>query len=91
LERGIEIAIEIGRLGSIVIPKSFLAIESWMADPVTRKTAPKTSFESVVKMFSNLKVGTTRKFWFVCSESKAGTFCASSSGVFARYGSVFVL
>ena len=61
LERGIDAAIEVGRLSSIMVPKSFRSIEAWITDPATRRSSPKMAFDAVLKVFGNLKERTVRQ------------------------------
>jgi hypothetical protein len=61
LERGIERAIELGRLGNTMVPASFRAIELWIADPLLKRQSPKMGFGDALKQFPTLKERTVRQ------------------------------
>lgn len=55
LEESIIRAVELGRLDTMVVPRSFKSIEMWLTDPSTRKSSPKLSFTETLKVFKSLK------------------------------------
>ncbi len=61
LERGIERAMELGRLAGAMVPASFRAIELWIADPALKRQSPKLGFGDVLKQFPTLKERTVRQ------------------------------